>query len=103
MKLHLTLLLVLVCCLAANAQEVEVVRTNTELVQTAVTVLDQKGNFVDGLQREQFELVVDGRARPVAFFERIAAGSARERELASLSNPAATNPPAPARVLGRTI
>jgi VWFA-related protein len=101
----LLLLLVLGICPLASAQEAEVVRTNVELVQTAITVLDKKGNFVDGLQREQFELVVDGKARPVAFFERIAAGSARERELASLGNPtdATTNRIAPSRVPGRTI
>jgi len=101
----LLLLLVLGICPLASAQETEVVRTNVELVQTAITVLDKKGNFVDGLQREQFELVVDGKARPVAFFERIAAGSARERELASLGNPtdATTNRIAPSRVPGRTI
>ena len=101
----LLLLLVLGICPLASSQETEVVRTNVELVQTAITVLDKKGNFVDGLQREQFELVVDGKARPVAFFERIAAGSARERELASLGNPAdaTTNRIAPSRVPGRTI
>src|SRR5215813_7537679 len=103
MKVYLTLLLITLCCVVVQGQQTEVIRTNTELVQTAITVLDKKGNFVEGLKREQFELVVDGRARPVAFFERIAAGSARERELASLSDPAATNPIAAPRVLGRTI
>src|ERR1051325_3645486 len=104
MKFILIFLLIALCP-PANAQETEVVRTNVDLVQTAITVLDKKGNFVDGLQREQFELVVDGKARPVAFFERIAAGSPREGELASLGNPTdtATKPVAPARVLGRTI
>src|SRR6185436_10387819 len=65
---------------------------------------------VEGLQRDQFELMVDGKLRPVAFFERVAAGSARERELATLANPAkpaeptAAKPAAPlARVPGRTI
>src|SRR5262249_3522520 len=105
MKLFLVLFLLVAICPLASAQETEVVRTNVELVQTAITVLDKKGHFVDGLQREQFELVVDGKTRPVAFFERIAAGSARERELASLGSPAeaATKPVAPPRVLGRTI
>jgi VWFA-related protein len=101
------LLLVAVCSIArAQQQEPEVVRTNTELVQTAVTVLDKKGNFVEGLQREHFELMVDGKPRPVAFFERVAAGSARERELAALASPndpATTAPALLARVPGRTI
>src|SRR6185369_9674400 len=106
MKFFLILLLLLAICPLANAQETEVVRTNVELVQTAVTVLDKKGNFVDGLQRDQFALMVDGKPRPVAFFERIAAGSARESELAATpGNPAeaAAKPVAPSRVAGRTI
>jgi VWFA-related protein len=107
MKFFLILLLVIVGGLPVYAQETEVVRTNTELVQSAITVLDKKGHFVEGLQREQFELMVDGKPRPVAFFERVAAGSAREGELAALADP--SNPdaaPAPAvvpRVPGRTM
>ncbi len=107
MKLKLTVLVILLCCVVVRAQDPEVVRTNTELVQTAITVLDKKGKFVEGLQREQFELTVDGKQRPVAFFERVASGSARERELAKLGNPTttdavATTAPAP-RIPGRTI
>ena len=80
MKLYLTLLLVTLCCGVVSGQEHEVIRTNTELVQTTITVLDKKGHFVEGLQREQFHLMVDGKPRPVEFFERVAAGSAREGE-----------------------
>jgi VWFA-related protein len=100
-----SLILLLVWCGITNAQEPEVIRTNTDLVQTAVTVLDKKGYFVEGLQRDQFQLVVDGKSRPVAFFERVAAGSARERELATLSNPNAStaNTTAAPRIAGRTI
>ncbi|HXQ69949.1 MAG TPA: VWA domain-containing protein, partial [Pyrinomonadaceae bacterium] len=101
----LYLLLLLVINLAVvNAQETEVIRTRTELVQTAVTVLDKKGNFVDGLKSDQFELIVDGKPRQVAFFERIAAGSTREGELAARGlgvNSSAPLPPA--NVPGRTI
>ena len=106
MKVYLTLLLITLGCIVVQAQEPEVIRTNTDIVQTAVTVLDKKGNFVEGLKRDQFELVVDGKSRPVAFFERIAAGSARERELATLADPTnttTTTPVAPSRVPGRTI
>lgn len=56
----------------------EVVRVSTELVQTDVTVIDRDGNFVDGLRADQFELKVDGKARPVLFFERVSAGSRDE-------------------------
>ena len=107
MKSCLILLLVAFCSVANAQQQGDVIRVNTELVQTAVTVLDKKGSFVEGLQRDQFELIVDGKPRPVAFFERVASGSARERELANLGNPndpVTANPTAaPPRVPGRTI
>src|ERR1041384_7323969 len=109
MKSCLILLLVALCSVANAQQPDEVIRVNTELVQTAVTVLDKKGNFVEGLQRDQFELIVDGKPRQVAFFERVASGSARERELATVGNPndPTTTNTAPAaatpRIPGRTI
>jgi VWFA-related protein len=56
----------------------EVVRITTELVQTDVMVLDKGGRFVDGLGREQFELLVDGKAQPIAFFESVKTGSSGE-------------------------
>src|SRR5512132_3943569 len=105
MKFYSIILLVAICSVARAQQEPEVIRTKTELVQTAITVLDKKGNFVEGLQRDQFELVVDGKPRPIAFFERVAAGSTRERELATLGNPdePAPKPATPVTVPGRTI
>lgn len=110
MKFCSIILLVTICSVVSgqqpqNPQEPDVVRTNIELVQTAITVLDKKGHFVEGLQRDQFELMVDGKPRPVTFFERVAAGSARERELATLGNPndVAPSPATPLRIPGRTI
>jgi VWFA-related protein len=83
----------------------DVVRVNTELVQTDVMVFDKKGQFVDGLRREQFELSVDGKIQPVSFFEQVKAGSVREREqLAAIANPAAAEKTAPINDSpGRTI
>jgi len=56
----------------------DVLRVSTSLVQTDVSVVDKKGQFAGGLQREQFELKIDGRVQPVLFFERVTAGSAGE-------------------------
>jgi VWFA-related protein len=56
----------------------EVLRVYTELVQTDVTVFDRQGNFVNGLKREDFELRIDGKVRPIDFFEKITAGSINE-------------------------
>lgn len=56
----------------------DVLRVSTSLVQTDVSVVDKKGQFFEGLQRDQFELKVDGRVQPVLFFERVTAGSSTE-------------------------
>jgi VWFA-related protein len=62
----------------APEQEDEVVRVTTELVQTDVAVFDKRGNFVDDLRPEQFELQVNGRTQAITFFERVRAGSRGE-------------------------
>ena len=59
-------------------QDEEVVRVNSALVQTDVTVLDKEGRFVEGLKPEQMELLVDGKPRPVSFFEAVKAGAPDE-------------------------
>lgn len=41
-------------------------------------VFDRDARFVDGMRREDFELRVDGQVKPIAFFERVAAGTAEE-------------------------
>jgi VWFA-related protein len=56
----------------------EVIRINTELVQTDVMVFDKKGSFVNGLKPEQFELTIEGKSQPITFFEQVRAGSAKE-------------------------
>src|SRR3954465_1463810 len=87
----------------------DVIRVNTDLVQSAVTVLDQQGRFVIGLSRDQFELLIDGKPRPIAFLEQISAGSSREAQLSAqpalagtTTQPAAASAVVPV-VHGRTI
>src|SRR3954465_8694912 len=88
-KKLLQLLLLCLCLFAlvsvAQAQRQErqeqtddVIRVNTELIQTDVMVFDRQGRFIDGLKPEQFELRVDGKPVQVSFFERITAGSVNE-------------------------
>jgi VWFA-related protein len=76
--------------LIANAQEKkpaqpqktleteDVVRVNTELVQTDVMVFDKDGRFVPGLKREQFELRIDGQPQEISLFESILTGGRNE-------------------------
>src|SRR5262245_57701835 len=56
----------------------DVVRVSTELVQTDFMVFDKQGNFIDGLKSDQFVLKIDGKQHPIAFFDRIAAGTRNE-------------------------
>jgi VWFA-related protein len=68
-----------ICALAQSpTQQSDVVKVNTELVQTDFMVFDKQGSFVDGLKRDQFLLKVEGKARDITFFDRVAAGSRNE-------------------------
>lgn len=62
----------------AQERSAEVIKVHTDLVQTSVTVVDREGKFVDGLQREQFQLKIDGKPREISFFEQVLAGSLKE-------------------------
>jgi len=57
----------------------DVIKFDTSLVQTDVTVFDKQGRFVDGLKPEQFQLKINNTQREISFFERFGAGaSAKE-------------------------
>ena len=79
------------------------VRVKTELVQTAITVIDKKGKFVEGLGRGDFELMVDGKPRQISFLERVTAGSAREAQLDLRQPRDSSAPPPPPTFRGRTV
>jgi VWFA-related protein len=61
-----------------EAEQDEVVRVFTDLVQTDFMVLDKAGRFVEGLKREDFQLTVDGNAVPIRFFDLIKSGTPNE-------------------------
>ena len=52
----------------------DVIKVNTELVQTDVMVFDKKGRFADGLTLEQFALKIDNKSQPISFLERATSG-----------------------------
>jgi VWFA-related protein len=87
----------------------DVIRVYSDLVQTDVMVFDKQGKFVNGLKREDFELKIDGKARPVEFFERIVTGSSNEEAqlAAARGNATGVKGPNAVRVVpldrGRTI
>jgi VWFA-related protein len=99
----LGVILTLTSSIMAQQQSTDVIRVNTDLVQTSLMVVDRNGKFVEGLTKEQFELRVDGQPRSIDFFEQVFAGSAKELQLAgekpATSSSVASNVP----VRGRTI
>jgi len=91
------------------APQDDVVRVNTDLVQTDVMVFDGKGRFVDGLKPEQFALKIDGKSQAISFFERVISGSVAETKTAqstTSSDATAPSPSSPATtttVRGRSV
>lgn len=59
-------------------EQSDVVRVFTDLVQTDVMVFNKDGRFVDNLKRDDFELRIDGKVKPIEFFERITVGTPNE-------------------------
>jgi len=81
----------------------DVIRVNTELVQTDVMVFDKKGHFVDGLTGDQFALKVDNKPTSISFFERVTSGKENTaRNAVATSSGSASSPP-PMVVRGRTV
>src|SRR6187431_2054821 len=61
---------------APSSEQDDVIRVNTELVQTDVMVFDKKGQFVDGLKAEQFALKVDNKSQTISFLDRVTSAKA---------------------------
>src|SRR6184192_3293366 len=81
----------------------DVIRVNTELVQTDVMVFDKKGHFVDGLKSDQFALKVDNKPTSISFFERVT--SAKENTARNLGATPSASPSSsgPVIIRGRTV
>src|ERR1043165_4492308 len=54
----------------------DVIKFETSLVQTDVTVFDKQGRFVDGVKPEQCQLKINNTPRDISFFERVTSGAA---------------------------
>lgn len=63
---------------ATSEQADDVLRINSDLAQTDVMVFDKDGKFIDNLRADQFDLKIDGKSKPLTFFEYLKAGSADE-------------------------
>lgn len=54
---------------AAKAAENEVVRVETNLVTTPVSVLDRNGRFIPGLTKKDFKIFEDGVPQAITYFQ----------------------------------
>jgi len=79
---------VVVCVRGQQTQRDDVIRVNTELVQTDVMVLDRRGHFVEGLKPEQFVLTLNGEPKPIALLERFASAEAKQNQPSALNQEA---------------
>ncbi len=107
---HLAIIFLVGLCVGASfgqsqkpIQDPEVIRVDTELVQTGVMVFDKQGKFVEGLKPEQFEVRVDGKPVSISFFERVIAGTPSEEKLTGPDRSAQASKPASASPRGRRI
>jgi len=72
----------------------DVIKFDTSLVQTDVTVFDKRGHFVEGLKPEQFQLKIDNTQREISFFEAIKSGSSTtQRQQLNSAQPNSPNSP----------
>ncbi len=56
---------------AENVEDDDVLKISTDLIQTGVAVFYKKGQFVDNLRQEDFQLLVDGKPVPFRFSSKI--------------------------------
>lgn len=68
-----------------------VVRISTQLVQIDAVVTDRKGEHIDDLQEEEFELLVDGKRQPLTHFSLVKT----KREASNDAAPKVANAPEP--------
>lgn len=73
----------------------DVLKVYTQLVQTDVMVFDKQGKFVSGLKPEDFELRIDGKPKPIEFFEKVTAGTVNEELQLAAARGASARPHAP--------
>ncbi|MBI1759898.1 MAG: VWA domain-containing protein [Acidobacteria bacterium] len=81
-----------------TTEQDNVVRISTQLVQIDAVVTDRKGNHLDDLQEEEFELLVDGKKQPLTYFsltklKREAAPAASSKDANAPKNAAPTTMP----------
>ena len=92
-------------CVRAQGQNPteDVIRVNTELVQTDVMVLDRRGHFVEGLKPEQFLLMLNGDSKRIAFLEQFGLAGSKPAQPSALGPDVTPLNAHPTATAGRVI
>jgi Ca-activated chloride channel homolog len=64
----IVLLIISIAFLSASAQDEKTITVNTDLVNLSVAVADAKGNYLENLQKEQFEIYDNGKKQTIEYF-----------------------------------
>ena len=101
---RLPIAIIFVACVSANtialaqsqtkpADQDEPVRLRTELVQVQVVVTDKQGRVIEGLKKDDFELLEQGRRQEVSFFSLERVGVQPAPPTVPGEEPVTTRPP----------
>ncbi|MFY9574866.1 MAG: VWA domain-containing protein [Blastocatellia bacterium] len=101
---RLPIAIIFVACVSANTialtqsqskptDQDEPVRLRTELVQVQVVVTDKQGRVIEGLKKDDFELLEQGRRQEVSFFSLERVGVQPTRPRVPGEEPVPTHPP----------
>src|SRR6185436_12793071 len=121
-RFHILAVLLCICSAVACAQDQkkvdppaeaphitqdDVIRVDTNLIQTGVGVFDKKGLFINNLKLEDFQVTVDGKPVSISFFEQSAPGKPRVDETKAKQSSSASetfvNSPLALTTRGRNI
>ncbi|HEY7180001.1 MAG TPA: VWA domain-containing protein [Blastocatellia bacterium] len=80
---------------ADRADQEPNVRISTQLVQIDATVTDKKGEHVDGLTEDDFELTVDGKKQNITYFRLIKLPEPKSPAAPAAKTPNSVAPPPP--------
>src|ERR1051325_11301105 len=96
MKYFALLLIVLSCLSVAFAQEEDVVKVKSNLVNIDVMVKDKKGKYISDLKPEDFTIIENGVAQKIEFFDAPLSRSESKTATAGVTSTTTTTTTAPA-------
>lgn len=70
-RVFVVLLVIFIALLSASAQDEKPITVNTDLISLSISVEDAKGNLVENLQKQQFEIFDNGKKQSIEYFSAV--------------------------------